>query len=51
MTWARDLSHDAAYPSHFQYDLILTKSTNLAHFINITTFSSISLYYSKYLYN
>ena len=40
MTWARDLSHDAAYslhPSNFQYDLILTKSTNSAHLFNATT--------------
>ncbi len=34
MTWARDLLRDAAYslhPSHFQCNLILTKSTNSAH--------------------
>ncbi len=32
MTWARDLSHDAAYSLHYpRCDLILTKPTNSAH--------------------
>ena len=46
MIWAYDLSRDVAYSlnlSHFQCNLIFTKSTNSAHLFNATLLRSIGL--------